>query len=378
MHLGKYIADPKGYCNLAHHAALGIYPAAHAKMINAGRSAAMAQAKAPYGDVPYADPGYLDADGNQASKSGKPGVKRYPLTADKVMAAWSYINQGKNASQYTPEQLSGIKGKIKSAMKQHGHMVGDSDSNGGRSVLADEEVRELRITSQYKDLDSRLELRTDGAGGQWIGGYASVFMPRESRNLGGFIERVAPSAFNEAKLASWPDVVCRFNHDSNYVLGTAVAGTLQLRTDNIGLDYQVMPPQAEERIRELVQRGDIRYSSFAFRVRPGGDEWGVTDQNFPMRTLHDVDLIDVAPVLQPAYPDSSAAVRATAPALRSLAAWAQVAVDEVRALAEADELRRLFVRTDKPIYRPEPKKLFGPAAAALLLARRTDPYDDEG
>ena len=50
---------------------------------------------------PYADPGYLDADGNQASKSGKPGVKRYPLSADKVMAAWGYINHAKNADQYT-------------------------------------------------------------------------------------------------------------------------------------------------------------------------------------------------------------------------------------------------------------------------------------
>ena len=260
--------------------------------------------------------------------------------------------------------------KVKAAQKKFG------ESQDGRSLLADEEVREVRITSQYKDLDSRLETR--GEDGRWIGGYASVFMPRESRNLGGFIERVAPDAFNEARAGGWKDVVCRFNHDSNYVLGTAAADTLQLRTDGVGLDYSVIPPESEKKIRELVQRGDIRYSSFAFRVAPGGDEWGVTDQNFPQRTLHNVELVDVAPVLTPAYPDATAAVRATAPALRSLADWAQIAVDEVRALADADELRRLFVRTDKPIYRPEPKRLFGPQAAALLLARREDPYAHEG
>lgn len=79
----------------------------------------------PYGDVEYADPGYLDADGNQASKSGKPGVKRYPLSADKVEAAWSYINQEANASQYTPDQLAAIKGKVKAAMKKHGHQVSE-------------------------------------------------------------------------------------------------------------------------------------------------------------------------------------------------------------------------------------------------------------
>lgn len=258
--------------------------------------------------------------------------------------------------------------KIRAAAKKFGVQVSDD-----RSVVADAEVRELRITSQYKDLDSRLEIRQDNDGA-WIGGYASVFMPRESRNLGGFIERVAPDAFSEARAGGWEGVVCRFNHDSNYVLGTAAAGTLRLRTDNVGLDYQVLPPQSEERIRELVARGDVRYSSFAFRCRNGGDEWGVTDQNFPMRTLHDVELVDVAPVLTPAYPDATAAVRATSPALRSLADHMQITVDEVRNLAEADELRRLFVRTDKPIYRPEPKKLFGPAAAAMLLARRQDPY----
>jgi HK97 family phage prohead protease len=36
--LGKYIHDPQGYCNLAHHAALGYYPATHAKMEHAGRA----------------------------------------------------------------------------------------------------------------------------------------------------------------------------------------------------------------------------------------------------------------------------------------------------------------------------------------------------
>lgn len=94
----------------------------------------------PYGDVPYADPGYLDAEGNQASRSGKPGVKRYPLTADKVMAAWSYINQEKNASQYTPEQLAAIKERIRAAMKQYGHQVSESALDYGKFAGAMREI----------------------------------------------------------------------------------------------------------------------------------------------------------------------------------------------------------------------------------------------
>ena len=62
-----------------------------------------ADPKKPYGNVTYADPGYQ-----------KDGKKRYPLdTAAHCKAAWSYINQAGNASAYTPEQLSAIKGRIK-------------------------------------------------------------------------------------------------------------------------------------------------------------------------------------------------------------------------------------------------------------------------
>src|SRR5215475_10914552 len=119
----------------------------------------MADTKAPYGDVPYADPGYLDADGNQASKSGKPGVKRYPLSADKVMAAWSYINQEKNAGQYTAEQLKTIKGKIRHAMQQHGHDVSGDDSGSSASRAG-----RLDIFRSFPLEDAHIVTRGEGDG----------------------------------------------------------------------------------------------------------------------------------------------------------------------------------------------------------------------
>lgn len=68
------------------------------------------KAKEPYGDVTYADPGYQSD-----------GKKRYPLdTVEHCKAAWSYINQADNAAEYTPEQLSEIKDKIKAALKKYG------------------------------------------------------------------------------------------------------------------------------------------------------------------------------------------------------------------------------------------------------------------
>ena len=155
----------------------------------------MADTKAPYGDVPYGDPGYLDADGNQASKSGKPGVKRYPLTADKVKAAWSYINQKDNADQYTPEQLSAIKGRIRSAMKKHGHDVSDSDSGGnGGSVSRSDLVRFYPLEDIHIIRTSE-DASTDG---RTVEAYAAVFS-QESEiqdEFGHYLEVIEPTAFN--------------------------------------------------------------------------------------------------------------------------------------------------------------------------------------
>jgi hypothetical protein len=163
-------------------------------------------------------------------------------------------------------------------------------------------------------------------------------------------------------------VVCRYNHNSDFVLGTTGARTLQLTPDNVGLDYSVLPPQSRHDILELVERGDIRFSSYAFRVPPGGDEWSTTDQNYPMRTLHEVQLVDVAPVLDPAYEDTSAG-------LRSLASAMSAPLEEVRSMAAGDELRRFFIRTDRPSV--QPPKVTAAAAMMKLMEKRRDPFADQ-
>jgi HK97 family phage prohead protease len=218
---------------------------------------------------------------------------------------------------------------------------------------------ERRFTKVPVELRARNDQRV-------IGGYAAVFN-RQSSNLGGFVEVVDAAAFNASRGDGWPDVIARYNHDDNMLLGSTGGGTLRLAVDGTGLDYEVEPPRARADILELVQRGDVRKSSFAFRTIE--DEWGTTDQGFPMRTLLRVQLVDVAPVNTPAYPDSSAG-------LRSLAAHMGAPIEEVRALAEEDELRRFFVRTDRTTGKPKVQQRtdFGAAARMALLAREKDPY----
>lgn len=78
--------------------------------------AAAPPTKAPAGT--YADPGY------QGDKA-----KRYPLdTKKRAKAAWSYINQTKNARNYSSAQLKRIKGRIKSALNKFGVEVSADES----------------------------------------------------------------------------------------------------------------------------------------------------------------------------------------------------------------------------------------------------------
>ena len=291
-------------------------------------------------DLPDSDFAYIESGGSKDS-SGKTvprSLRHFPIHDAAHV---------RNALARAPQSPFGEKAmpKIRAAAKKFGVHVSDSDS--GRAAWGDTERRYT---------PGAMELRV-AADGQRIGGYGAVY-GKLSRNLGGFVELVGGGAFNQSRSLGWPNVVCRYNHDANMVLGTTAGGTLQLRTDNVGLDYEVLPPQARADIVELVQRRDIQFSSFAFRVPPGGDEWGVTDQNYPLRTLHEVQLVDVAPVLDPAYPDATAG-------LRSLAAAMDADLDEVRSMAATDELRRFFVRSDN--RGPAPRPRIGNAAALMQL-----------
>ncbi len=108
---------------------------------------------------------------------------------------------------------------------------------------------------------------------------------------------------------------------------------------------------------ELVQRGDVRQSSFAFISDE--DEWDTDDTGYPRRTLHQVRLLDVAPVNAPAYLDTSVG-------LRSLAHKFDAPLEEVRKMADDNQLVRFFKQTaDTPI---NAKKRSAQSALARVLA----------
>jgi uncharacterized protein len=160
-----------------------------------------------------------------------------------------------------------------------------------------------------RDAESRtvdVDVEALDARGRTVTGYAAVY-DRESGDLGGFRERIAPGAF-AGVLDS--DVRCLLNHNADQLLGRTRAGTLRLSDDPRGLRFECDLPESRSDLAEAVERGDLDGASFRFEV--ADDEWeGDLRTIREVRALHDVSL-----ATHPAYPAASVELR-TAPAGRS-------------------------------------------------------------
>lgn len=165
------------------------------------------------------------------------------------------------------------------------------------------ERRELRLFPS-------VELRVDGDDQPKIVGHAAVY-GLLSEPLMGFREKIAPGAFT--KTIQSADVRGLLNHDRNFVLGRTKAGTLRLSEDSKGLAMENDPPATQWAADLLVsmRRGDINQMSFAFYTIK--DKWETTNGE-TIRTLEEVELLDVSVVTVAAYPQTDVAVR-------SLEAW---------------------------------------------------------
>lgn len=121
-----------------------------------------------------------------------------------------------------------------------------------------------------------------------------------------FVERVAKGAFSRS-LSEKEDIKAFWNHNSDMVLGSTKAKTLELVEDDVGLRYSIIPPDTTwgRDAVESIRRGDVSGTSFGFLVRK--DDWEyLAEEDLYQRTLLDVDLIEISPTPLPAYPDSEA------------------------------------------------------------------------
>jgi len=156
----------------------------------------------------------------------------------------------------------------------------------------------------------QIELRAEEGQAPRIEGYAATFNSL-SEQMWGFREMIEPGFFDDVL---GDDARALFNHDRNFVLGRKSNETLSMAQDANGLKVEIDPPPTQL-ITDLVltpmRRGDINQMSFAFTVKPGGDDWKEEDGelNRVLRKGGALRLYDVSVVTEPAYPETSAQVR---------------------------------------------------------------------
>ena len=155
-----------------------------------------------------------------------------------------------------------------------------------------------------------LEIRSSGTltgKGKTLSGYAAVF--NSEANLGDFVEVLRPGVFAKS-LATGSNIRALYHHDGSALLGTTRGGTLQLRETPQGLAFELALPDTTHGrdLAILVDRGDVQGCSIGFRVPEGGDRWEERGSTM-VRELLTVDLVEVTLTADPAYQDTTVAMR---------------------------------------------------------------------
>jgi len=245
--------------------------------------------KKPYGNVNYADPGHQDDD-----------KKRYPLdTEEHVRAAWSYINQEKNAAKYSPEQFASIKSKIKAAAKRLGIDISEDKKTETRSldellIPVGVETRSSNVTVEDVNFPKGIitvvaapynqPTRVPFAGGVW----SEIFMRSAFENFD-------PKKRRVPALASL--VFPNPEHNDGHLVGRII----ETRSEDSGLIADVKisrTPQGTETL-ELANDGNLSASA-GFQVKdPRRDQ--ELDRYTRTRKIHRAFLHHLAFVAVPAY-----------------------------------------------------------------------------
>jgi HK97 family phage prohead protease len=160
-----------------------------------------------------------------------------------------------------------------------------------------------------------VEERADGRA--VIKGYAVVYN-RLSVDLGGFRERILPGAFDAVlgRQRGRADLVSYYNHNPDILLGRESSGTLKVWSDDKGVGFEVTPPATRADVLELVARSDVKGASFTFSVNKGGESFTTDEGGRAIRDIRAATIYELGPVVQPAYPSTTAQV-----AMRSYQQW---------------------------------------------------------
>lgn len=182
--------------------------------------------------------------------------------------------------------------------------------------------------------------------GLTLEGYAAVF--NEWTDIvdfeGVFRERIAPGAFKRTLGQRMP--VLQFDHGQHPLIGSIPLGRItSIVEDARGLRVRARLSDnwLVEPVRDAIRDGAITGMSFRFRVVD--DSWARAKDNMAERTIREVELFEVGPVVFPAYDQTTVGVR-SAQVMRSLQD-PKIRAEIARMLVHGTDLESLAA-TDDP------------------------------
>jgi len=146
--------------------------------------------------------------------------------------------------------------------------------------------------------------------GLTLEGYAAVFNTptRIANRYEDFTETIAPGAFARAIRAN-PKPIMQFNHGIDPAIGAnPIAAVQSMREDERGLYViaRMLENWQAEPVREAIKEGAIKGMSFRFNADGDQVEWSDDRES---RTVVDLDLLELGPVVFPAYLETTVTVR---------------------------------------------------------------------
>lgn len=167
------------------------------------------------------------------------------------------------------------------------------------------------MTEMRQECIRRVEFRAaPSTDGLTLEGYAAVF--DEWTNIddyeGSFRERIAPGAFKRTLGQRMP--VLQFDHGSHPLIGSIPLGRItSIVEDSHGLRVKARLSDnwLVEPVRDAIRDGAISGMSFRFRVVD--DNWTRSRDGIAERTIREVELYEVGPVVFPAYEQTTVGVR---------------------------------------------------------------------
>lgn len=196
-------------------------------------------------------------------------------------------------------------------------------------------------TDVVRSMAFRAEPSDDGL---TLEGYAAVFNTETTIDSweGQFREQIAPGAFKRTLDHRMP--VLQFDHGQHPLIGSLPIGAIRsIREDGRGLKVRARLADnwLVEPVRDAIRDGAITGMSFRFRVID--DEWSDQRAATPLRTIREVELFEVGPVVFPAYEATSVGVRSRQaldalndPEVRAEIARLLASGTDLRSLADAD------------------------------------------